>query len=212
MTPEEWRPIPGYEGRYEVSDHGRVRSLGFYMNNARGTKTWKPGRVRKPGRHRQGYRMVSLFDGRGGRWTVKIPKLVLLAFVGPPPPGKADVLHEDDVPTHDHLNNLRWGDQSENSHDAIRNGVHPWVVQERCKRGHLLAEPNLIVSMKGRTCRSCNLTANNRTQDELAAARGITRRSYRRGRDGFLRRAGETFEQEADRRYAHIMRDHVGGL
>ena len=36
---EEWRPVPGYEGRYEVSSHGRVRSLDAYCGNRFGTRT-----------------------------------------------------------------------------------------------------------------------------------------------------------------------------
>lgn len=210
-APEQWRPVPGYEGRYEVSDHGNVRSVGFYMRNPWGSKTWKPGRTLKTARHRQGYRMVTLTNEQGERRTVKAPRLVLLAFVGEPPPGKEDALHEDDVPTHDYLGNLRWGDQSENSYDSVRNGCHPQARKQRDRLGHLLVAPNLTSSTVQRRCLACSLTTNNRLQDVRARARGRPRTKYHRGRDGFLRRAGETEEQEAHRRYAHIMRNYAGG-
>lgn len=210
-TTEQWKSIPGYEGRYEASDHGNVRSLGFSIRNPWGTQTWKPGRTLKPTPHPQGYRMVTLTDEFGKRRTTKAPRLVLLAFVGQPPPGKSDVLHWDDDPAHDHLRNLRWGDQSENSLDSVRNGVHPMASRLQCPLDHLLVEPNLTSSTIQRRCLACSLATNNRLQDEKAKARGCPRVSYHRGRDGFLRRAGESQTEEAHRRYAHIMRDQVGG-
>jgi hypothetical protein len=207
LTDEEWRPIPGYEGRYEVSDHGNVRSVGFYVNSRGGGRTWRPSRALKPTPHRQGYRMVTLTDGEGNRWTTKVPRLVLLAFVGPPPSGKEDALHEDDVPDHDHLGNLRWGDQSENSHDSVKNGCHPQARKRQDWLGHLLVAPNLVPSAVGRQCLACKRTLSNRRAD---ARRQPT--SFHRGADGFLRRIGESFEDEANRRYAHIMRNYEGGL
>jgi hypothetical protein len=204
---EEWRPVPGYEGRYEASDHGNVRSVGFYMRNPHGTQTWKPGRTLKPTPHRQGYRMVTLIDESGKRRSIKVPRVVLLTFVGPPPPGKEDALHGDDDPTNDHLGNLRWGDQSENSYDSVENDCHPQSRKRRCIRGHLLVAPNLVPSAAGRQCLACKRTHSARTTD----ARRMPNR-FHRGADGFLRRHGESFEDEAGRRYAHIMRNYEGGL
>lgn len=206
MTTEQWRPIPGYEHRYEVSDHGNVRSVGFYVNSRNGGKTWKPGRLLKPGPHRQGYRMATLYDGLGGRQTIKMSRLVLLAWVGPPPPGKEDALHEDDVPTHDHLSNLRWGGQSENNHDCVRNGRHSMANKQRDRLGHLLVAPNLVPSAVGRQCLACKRTLSNRSAD---ARRQPTR--FHRGADGFQRILGESFDDEANRRYLHIMRNYDGG-
>lgn len=204
---ELWNPIPGYEGRYEASNQGNVRSLGFWMGNPWGTKTWKPGRTLKPTAHPQGYRMVTLTDESGRRWTTKVPRLVLLAWVGPPPQGKTDVLHGDDIPDHDHIGNLRWGDQSENSFDSVKNGVHPMASRSRCPLGHLLVEPNLVMSAAARQCLACKRANSCHRND----ARRMPTRAYR-GADGFQRQLGETQEQEAHRRYAHIMQNYVGEL
>jgi hypothetical protein len=210
-SPEEWRPVPGYEGRYEASDHGNVRSVGLFVNSRGNGRTWRPSRMLKPTPHRQGYRMVTLTDDAGRRKTIKVCRVILLTFVGPPPLGKEDALHEDDVPTHDHLGNLRWGDQSENSHDSVRNGCHPMARKQRDRLGHLLVEPNLIPSASGRQCLACKRTNSARRNDARHAAEGRPMKRTYRSADGFQRILGESFEDEAGRRYAHIMSNYAGG-
>ena len=127
---EEWRAIPGFEGAYEVSSHGRVRSLDrelvyeridhYSGRRIRITKNLK-GRVLRPGRQGSGHLSVVL--GRAaGSYLVHV--LVLMAFVGPCPTG-CESLHRDDVPSNNELPNLRWGTRSENLHDAVANGKKP---------------------------------------------------------------------------------------
>jgi hypothetical protein len=215
-VPEEWRPVPGYEGRYEVSDHGRVRSLDAYCGNRFGTRTLRKGRMLKlsvvtP----SGQRSVQLADGRGNLKAVKVHRLVLLAFRGPPPPDKPFGLHKDDDPANNYLPNLRWGNQSENAYDSVDNGNH---VQSRKKQdalGHLLVAPNLVPSTLasgGRGCLACKRTQSARVSDERLRRQGRERTRANRSADGFQRILGESFEDESNRRYAHIMRDHEGGL
>ena len=212
-TPEEWRPVPGYEDRYEVSSHGRVRSLDAYCGNRFGTRTLRKGRmlklsVVKP----HGYRSVQLADGRGNLTAVKVHRLVLRAFKGEPPPDKPNGLHEDDDPAHNHIENLRWGTYSENSDDNVENGNHVQARKKRDELGHLLVAPNLVASSAGRNCLACKLSLANALHDERLRQQGRERTRYNRGRDGFQRCRGETWQEEAHRRYAHIMRDYAGGL
>ena len=117
---EQWRPIPGYEGLYEVSDLGRVRSLG------RTTRDRKvvPPRVMKGSPDMGGYLSVKLYggeQGRGGRKLRKVHHLVLEAFVEPKPQGKM-CRHLDGDPQNNSLENLRWGTCAENAQDKIRHG------------------------------------------------------------------------------------------
>ena len=102
---EEWRPIPGYEGRYEVSDFGRVRS--FY---------------RRPrilaGSKQDGYILVALCRD-GTRRTCGVHRIVLFAFVGPPPP-KHECAHWDGDPSNNRLGNLRWATKKDNIVDSRR--------------------------------------------------------------------------------------------
>lgn len=215
MTPEEWRPVPGYEGRYEVSDHGRVRSLGFYSNNRWGTRTWRKGRVLSASPNAKGYPCVALADGAGSLSNARVHRLVLSAFAGEPPPGKPHGLHEDDDKGNNRLENLRWGTGSENQYDAVQNGLHGQSLKRRCRLGHLLLAPNLVESGADRghrNCLACKLAQAGAVYDAKRGAAGRQHVRYRRGRDGFVRRAGETWQEEAHRRYAHIMRDYDGAL
>lgn len=108
MSDEQWRPVVGYEGIYEVSDHGRVRSLDRFNHIGRRYR----GRVLRPSTDRGGYQRVVLSQN-GNCKTAKIHSLVLEAFVGPRPDG-LHVCHGDSNPANNHLSNLRYATQSEN--------------------------------------------------------------------------------------------------
>lgn len=94
---EAWKPIPGFEGRYEVSDLGRVRSLNF-----RGV--CGPAVMRTTKNH-NGYHVVSL--GSKPKKQFRLHCLVLEAFVGPRPPGMQGCHGRDDKDDN-RLENLRW--------------------------------------------------------------------------------------------------------
>lgn len=147
---ERWRPISGHEGRYEVSDLGRVRSLAQTTSDGRRLKA----RVLKGRPQRSGHLSVPLTAG-GVTRNALVHRLVLIAFVGPPPAGM-HALHSDGNPGNNRLANLRWGTPSENSLDAVRHGAHPQARKTRCKHGHEFTTENTRVdSRNGRVCRTC---------------------------------------------------------
>ena len=111
---EIWKAVPGYEGLYEVSDLGRVRSF------ARGVN----GRLLKPGKASNGYFTVCL--GRGKSRTLH--SLVAEAFIGPKPSGQ-EVLHKDGTRTNNCVHNLRYGTRAENIRDAVVQGT--WLTPGR---------------------------------------------------------------------------------
>lgn len=118
---EEWRPVPGFESRYEVSNFGRVRSLPVTVACGRGGRGRRtlPGRVLRPGKmNRFGH--VSVVLGRAGGSRC-VHELVLLAFVGPKPP-KHEARHLDTDGSNNRLSNLVWGTTSDNNKDVTRNG------------------------------------------------------------------------------------------
>lgn len=126
---ERWKPIPGYEGVYEVSDLGRVRSLDRieeyqridqYSGRIITVHRRHRGKLLRPGPAKSGHLSVVL--GRGNSRTVH--SLVLEAFVGSCPPGM-ECLHKNGKPWDNRLENLRWGTRSENLHDAVRHGQKP---------------------------------------------------------------------------------------
>lgn len=109
---EIWKDIPGYEGRYQVSDEGRVRSLPHRVRLvARGKETTRlsPGRLLRPGRKTSGHVTVAL--GKGN--SRQVHQLVLESFLGPRPDG-CEVLHLNHDPADNRLVNLRYGSRSEN--------------------------------------------------------------------------------------------------
>lgn len=126
MTDEQWRPVVGFEGEYDVSNFGRVRSLtrvhvyqriDQYSGNVIDVTRTHKGKELRPGRMKSGHLSVAL--GKGNSRCVHV--LVLEAFVGPRPAGM-EGLHGDDVPSNNRLDNLRWGTRSDNIKDAIANG------------------------------------------------------------------------------------------
>ena len=125
---ERWKPIPGYEGQYEVSDQGRVRSstrLVMCEGTVKGSYfSVKQGRILKPGRMPAGHLSVSL----GRRNSQCVHKLVLLAFVGPALPNQ-ECRHLNGDPADNRLKNLRWGTRTENIKDAVQHGT--WMTPER---------------------------------------------------------------------------------
>lgn len=123
---EKWRAIPGYEGRYEVSDQGQVRSLGLRVK-ARGGKTaFRKGKVLRTAVKAHGYLQVTLIDAKGRRWCALVHQLVCLAFVGPA--SGLQVCHWDGDRTNNCLSNLRYGTASDNSADRWRHG---WFIRNR---------------------------------------------------------------------------------
>lgn len=116
---ELWRAVVGYEGFYEVSDRGSVRSVSRKVYHPRGgSKLWA-GKVLTPGVRRHGRRYVVLCK-EGVTKSFSIARLMLEAFVGPANGRMA--LHKDDNRDNDTLPNLYWGTCVENMSDKVRNG------------------------------------------------------------------------------------------
>ena len=153
-TPEQWRPIPGYEGLYEVSDHGRVKSLGRVTGGPYGSKRRVPPRILKPGMKRHGHLFVNLYNAEG-KTNRTVHTLVAEAFIGPRP-AKMYVCHWNDIPDDNRLENLRYATPRENGRDMVRNGNSNTANKTRCPRGHEYTGANLYVkSGGGRRCRAC---------------------------------------------------------
>lgn len=106
---EVWRPIVGFEGRYEVSSFGRVRGLPrvVHFTSKWGTAAsyFINGGIIKPRSIKGGYLGVCLCQD-GQNWK-HIAHLVAAAFIGPRPPGN-DVCHNDGNCTNNHADNLRY--------------------------------------------------------------------------------------------------------
>lgn len=121
VTEEIWKDIPGYEGRYQVSSLGRVKSLERKVRSVchyTGEDFYRtvPEKILRPGSARTGH--VSVVLGHGVPGSL-VHQLVLLAFVGPRPDG-CDVCHINGDPTDNRLENLRYDTRKENILDVYR--------------------------------------------------------------------------------------------
>ena len=110
MTQEQWRPVRGFEGAYEVSNLGRVRALFGYHR-------WKPGRILKPYDTGAGYLAVKLYKGKRGK-NFKVHILVAQVFIPNP----------ENLPEVDHLgakadcraSKLKWSTKRQNEEHAMQ--------------------------------------------------------------------------------------------
>jgi hypothetical protein len=121
---EEWRDIPGYEGRYQASSLGRIKSIKRKVrsvNHYTGEDFLRtvPERILRPGRYcKCGHLSVVLEHGGRG---YPVHRLVMRAFCGEPP-AKMEVLHNNGDPTDNRISNLRYGSRTENILDVYRIG------------------------------------------------------------------------------------------
>jgi len=127
---EEWKDIPGYEGVYEVSSEGRVRSLDRMVeqkgNKASIVKRIYKGRIKQPFIFKTGYAMVNLYNQN--HLTLSIHRLVALAFLDPVD-GKDTVDHINRNKLDNRACNLRWANASE---QAINRPTRKCVSNEHC--------------------------------------------------------------------------------
>lgn len=120
----EWRPVKGYEGRYEVSDTGVVRSLDF-DRPYRGQKPRKhKGRVlKKYYNEHTGYFCVSLSDGHTSK-RFYLHRILADAFVDKPKSDKRlCVDHKDGDKLNNEISNLEWVTHGENNRRAYQQGL-----------------------------------------------------------------------------------------
>lgn len=154
---EEWRPVAGWEGLYEVSSLGRVRSLDRVIRTKKsGGTTVRAGQELKP-RIVNRYPRVALRNPKDSTQKyLFVHRLIAIAFI-PNPHNLAIVRHLNDIPTDNRLDNIAWGTHSDNENDKVRNGRSKQANQTHCKRGHPFTEENTRITSKGRRqCRACD--------------------------------------------------------
>lgn len=188
-TPEEWRPVVGYEGYYEVSDQGRVRSIDRVVTRRDGRSRKAVGKVLRPGRFSKTEHLNVHLCRHGVSRTCAVHRLVMAAFIGPCPDGM-NVCHNNGVADDNRLENLRYDTSSANNLDTVRHGTHRHARKTHCVRGHVLVMPNLKAQTHGRSERAC--VACNR------ASAYVHRHPARRA----------AFQEVSDSYYAEIMAGH----
>ena len=158
-TQERWLPVVGWEGLYEVSDHGRVRSLDRVVTRTDGVIQRRRGTVLTNTITSSGYAQVRL-SGNGRRENAMVHRAVLRAFRGEPLPGQ-EGCHNNGDSTDPRLENLRWDSSRENTFDSIRHGTHYAATRTHCPYGHqYTADNTYFYSDTYRQCRACKRRRN----------------------------------------------------
>jgi hypothetical protein len=152
LVTERWAQIPGFEGHYDVSDLGRVRS--WYARAGVPTP-----RLLNATPNSGGYLHLTLCL-RKRPTTGRVHRLVLLAFVGPCPEGE-EVRHLNGDLLNNALTNLAYGTKSENQQDSIEHGTNRQLNKTRCPMGHPYDAANTRHKPRGggRICRTCHRDA-----------------------------------------------------
>lgn len=164
-----WRDVPGFEGSYQVSDDGRVRSLDrLIVNRAGVVRLWR-GRVHRTP-VRGDYPHIHLTDSHGGPGrNAGVHILVAEAFLGPRPAGM-QVAHTDGNALNPRLDNLRYATPSENEADKRRHGTNYQLNKTSCPVGHPYTPENTKLERQGRS-RKCRECAKARSREYAASGR-----------------------------------------
>jgi len=152
---EQWRDIPGWEGFYQASSLGRVRSRDRVIECSDGRTFQVPGIVMSQRINVwTGYYLVGLRKP-GEMVTKNVHSLIARAFLGERPPGLV-VCHDNGKRTDNRVANLRYDSYSANELDKVRHATHHNASKTHCPRGHELAAWNIPRDKRGwRKCLAC---------------------------------------------------------
>lgn len=141
MRKEEWRPIKGFEGIYEVSSLGRVKSLARTISFGYGSSYKAKERIMSP-HYVKGYRQVVLYKNRK-RIYLQVHRLVAMAFI-PNPNNYPIINHKNEIRSDNRPENLEWCSHSYNlSYNGNREKkgkARMRPILQYDKNGHFIAE------------------------------------------------------------------------
>lgn len=115
---EEWRDVIDYETLYQVSNLGNVRRIAKYRNSKPGNLKQFPTQKPMCGSAYMGVRLSKNNVAK----SYNVHRLVVAAFLGPPPTVHHEVRHLDGRRNNNRMTNLAWGTHKENGQDMIRHG------------------------------------------------------------------------------------------
>mgnify|MGYP002516627695 CR=1 FL=1 len=128
MEQEQWKPIQEFNGEYEVSNLGRVRSMKQYGGQV--------GRIMPQTKQHHGYHAV-MFWMNNKAYCRKVHRLVAEAFI-PNPDNLKEVNHIDGNHDNNQVSNLEWITHQANVQHSFDTGIkqpHRWTAEERRKIG-----------------------------------------------------------------------------
>ena len=157
---EQWRDIEGYEGIYQVSDLGRVRSLKF-------------GRVKVLRSYKNRYGYLKVFLSKNGkRHNIYVHRLVAYAFIPNSDKTKNEINHINEIKTDNRASNLEWCDRSYNvTYNGLRyRRKHPNYRRNAIKD---LYDPNLSINENIKVFRTNGISCSRGTVIQLRRDLGL---------------------------------------
>ncbi|AHL19660.1 NUMOD4 motif family protein [Enterococcus phage VD13] len=119
MIPEEWLPIKGYEGLYEVSNRGKIKSLARKVSYHNGNSRNVPERLLTPVKNKKGYLNVFLYKS-GKATQYRVHRIVAEAFLVNNE-NKPQINHINEIRDDNRISNLEWATSKENNNHGSRN-------------------------------------------------------------------------------------------
>ena len=159
---KEWKDIKEYEGIYQISNYGDIRSL---PRSGR-----RQLRILNPGKDTDGYRQVVLHKN-GQPETRKIHQLVLETFDSSNRPKGSVTRHLDGDRENNYTGNLQWGTVKENAQDAVKHQTSPGFKSFGSNNGYSKLTESDVVKIK------LLLKKNTNQQQEIAFMFGVCKQT-----------------------------------
>lgn len=168
-----WKPVPGYEGIYEVSSTGSIRSVSRELTDCNGFKRHKQGKNICQSVSNKGYNLVCLCNGQQTKEKqVLVHRIVAEAFI-PNPENKPQVNHKDGNKLNNDVSNLEWCTASENVQHAVDTRLR--IAQRGDQRPSALLSNDQVNKIR-RDLRNGTTTLNQIAQ-ELNVSASVIRRA-----------------------------------
>ncbi|NCD07360.1 MAG: endonuclease [Spirochaetia bacterium] len=136
---EIWKDIKGYEGLYQISNLGNVKSLSRTIINYRGSYTSKE--IIMKTYFLGGYKRIGLLNNKIVK-RILIHRLVAEAFI-PNPKNKRDINHINGIKSDNRVENLEWNTRSENVKHAYNIGLNPKLYGKNNKHSKIVLQYSL---------------------------------------------------------------------
>ncbi len=139
---EKWKDILAWEGLYQISNFGRVKSLEKHVINKSGTYTKRKERILKPSISKGYYHVILHRDKFKKGYTVH--RLVAVNFLIEHDKN-LHINHKDGNKLNNHIENLEWCTQKENSQHAVKNGLYKPLFGEKAPRALIDKNKALLI-------------------------------------------------------------------